>query len=181
WEVYIDSMMREAEWINVGYIPTLREYLDNGKVSSGIRITVLSSILLLDALLTEKVLSEIDYPSRFEELLGLTFRLRGDLQTFKAEANRGEVASCITSYMRDHPESIEEDAINYINELLDEFLKELNWEYLKASNVPTICEDHAYNISRCFQLFYKERDGFSISNQDMKNHVTKILVDPVAM
>ncbi|KAH9297639.1 hypothetical protein KI387_029321, partial [Taxus chinensis] len=83
WEVYIDSMMREAEWINVGYIPTLREYLDNGKVSSGIRITVLPSILLLDALLTEKVLSEIDYPSRFEELLGLTFRLRGDLKTFK--------------------------------------------------------------------------------------------------
>ncbi|GLJ05789.1 hypothetical protein SUGI_0025360 [Cryptomeria japonica] len=39
-------------------------------------------------------------------------------------ANRGEVASCITCYMRDHPESSEEDALKYINFMLEEHLKE---------------------------------------------------------
>ncbi|KAH9297306.1 hypothetical protein KI387_028988, partial [Taxus chinensis] len=114
WEVYIDALMQEAEWLAARYIPTLKEYLENGKVSSGARIAILPSILTLDGLLPEDILHKIDYPSRFDELSGMLFRLRGDIRTFKVEASRGEEASCISSYMRDHPESTEEVALNYI-------------------------------------------------------------------
>ncbi|KAH9297307.1 hypothetical protein KI387_028989, partial [Taxus chinensis] len=114
WEVYIDALMQEAEWLHLGYIPTLNEYLENGKVSSGVRNAILPSILTLDGLLPENILHKIDYPSRFDELSGLMLRLKGDTRTFKAEANRGEEASCITSFMRDHPGSSEEVALNYI-------------------------------------------------------------------
>ncbi|KAH9300808.1 hypothetical protein KI387_012391, partial [Taxus chinensis] len=103
WGAYINAMMQEAEWIVVGYIPPLKEYLENGKVSSASCIITLQAILTLDALLPENILREIDYPSRFDELAGLVLRLRGDARTFKAEADCVEEASCITSYMKDHP------------------------------------------------------------------------------
>ncbi|KAH9307961.1 hypothetical protein KI387_035872, partial [Taxus chinensis] len=31
WEVYIDAYMQEAKWFVEGYVPTLEEYLENGK------------------------------------------------------------------------------------------------------------------------------------------------------
>ncbi|GLJ35266.1 hypothetical protein SUGI_0709710 [Cryptomeria japonica] len=179
WEVYIDAYMKEAEWLAMGYTPSLEEYLENGKVSAGSRVLTLQPVLTLDAPLSDEILKEIDYPSRFDELLCLTLRLRGDTRTFKAEADRGEVVSCITCYMKDHPESNEEDALNYLNSLIDERLKELNWEYLKSHNVPLVSKDNAYNLSKGLQLFYKERDGFSVSNIETKNLISKIMIEPI--
>nr|WBO26428.1 beta-pinene synthase [Taiwania cryptomerioides] len=178
WEVYIDAYMQEAKWLVEGYIPTLEEYLENGKVSSGSRVVTLQPILTLDALLPENILQEIDYPSKFDELLCLTLRVKGDTRTFEAEADRGETVSCITCYMRDHPGSTKEEAINYLQGLCDELLKELNWEYLKPDNVPPISKDCAYAISRGLQLLYKERDGFSVASKDTKNHIIKTMIEP---
>ncbi|XP_059071112.1 alpha pinene synthase, chloroplastic-like [Cryptomeria japonica] len=179
WEVYIDAYMKEAEWLAMGYTPSLEEYLENGKVSAGSRVVTLQPVLTLDAPLSDEILKEIDYPSRFDELLGLTLRLRGDTRTFKAEADRGEVVSCITCYMKDHPRSNEEDALNYLNSLIDERLKELNWEYLKLDNVPLVSKDNAYNLSKGLQLLYKERDGFSVSRIETKNLISKIIIEPI--
>ncbi|XP_059072440.1 alpha pinene synthase, chloroplastic isoform X1 [Cryptomeria japonica] len=181
WEVYIDAYFQEAKWLAMGYMPSLKEYLENGKVSSGARVVTLQPILSLDVPLSSDVIKEIDYPSRFDELLCLTLRLRGDTKTFKAEADRGEVVSCITCYMKDHPGSIEEDALEYLNSLIDENLKELNWEYLKPDSVPIISKDHAYVLSKGLQLLYKERDGFSDSGIDTKNLITKTMIEPVPM
>ncbi|GLJ35262.1 hypothetical protein SUGI_0709600 [Cryptomeria japonica] len=179
WEVYIDAYMKEAEWLAMGYTPSLGEYLENGKVSAGSRVVTLPPMLTLDAPLSDEILKEIDYPSRFDELLCLTLRLRGDTRTFKAEADRGEVVSCITCYMKDHPGSNEEDALNYLNSLIDERLKELNWEYLKPDNVPLVSKDNAYNLSKGLQLLYKERDGFSVSSIETKNLISKIIIEPI--
>lgn len=99
----------------------------------------------------------------------------------KAEANRGEVTSSIACYLKEHPKSTEKDALKYLQFMLDEHLKELNLEYLKNDGVPVRIKDFAYDMSRCFEVFYKERDGFSISTKDMKNHVQQILIEPVEM
>ncbi|GLJ10690.1 hypothetical protein SUGI_0133180 [Cryptomeria japonica] len=83
WDVYIDAYFQEAEWLAMGYIPSLEEYLENGKVSFGARVVTLQPILSLDVPISNDVIKEIDYPSRFNELLCLTLRLRGDTKTFK--------------------------------------------------------------------------------------------------
>uniref|UniRef100_A0A0D6QR21 Uncharacterized protein n=1 Tax=Araucaria cunninghamii TaxID=56994 RepID=A0A0D6QR21_ARACU len=181
WEAHLDSCMQEAEWIAAGLIPTFEEYLEKATVSSGIRVGTLQPILTLDGSLPDNILPEVDYPSRFHELLCLCFRLRNDTISFKTEAARGEIASAIGCYMRDHPGSTEADALNSVTALMRERFKELDWEYLKPDNVPAISKDYAYAITRGFHLFYKERDGFRISAQDIKNHVTKLLIQPVKM
>ena len=83
--------------------------------------------------------------------------------------------------MKDHPGSTEEDALEYLNYLIDENLKELNWEYLKSDNVPLLSKDHAYGLSKGLQLLYKERDGFSVSGIETKNLITKTMIEPVPM
>ncbi|XP_057872931.2 alpha pinene synthase, chloroplastic-like [Cryptomeria japonica] len=181
WEAYLNALTKEAQWIVDGYIPSLEEYLENGVPSSAYRVTMLQPILTLDAVLSDDIIQEIDYPSKFNELLCLSLRLKGDTRTFKAEANRGELVSCISCYIKDHPESTEEEALDYLKELLQKRLKELDWEYLKPDNVPTISKDYAYNIGRSYQLLYKERDGFTNSNKDIKDLVTQLLLEPVAM
>ncbi|GLJ05578.1 hypothetical protein SUGI_0020640 [Cryptomeria japonica] len=181
WEGYIDAMMQEAKWLATRHMPTLGEHIENGTVSSGTRATTLQPVLTIDGILSESILQKIDYPSRFNDLLCLSLRLRGDIKSFKGEIDRGETNSSIACYMRDNPGSSEEDALNYIKNLLDERLKELNWEYLKNDGVPSSSKDYAYDITRGYLHFYKERDGFSISNEDIKNHVNKILIEPITM
>ncbi|XP_059069286.1 alpha pinene synthase, chloroplastic-like [Cryptomeria japonica] len=90
WEVYIDSYMQEAKWLVEGYVPSLEEYLDNGKVIGGSRVVTLQPILAVDAILPDNILPEIDYPSKFDELLGLTLRVKGDTRTFEGTVNGAE-------------------------------------------------------------------------------------------
>lgn len=83
WEVLLDSYMQEAKWLSTSYIPTFKEYLENGKITGGARIVILQPLLTLDALLPDDLLPEIDFPSRFSEILALTFRLSNDIKSFK--------------------------------------------------------------------------------------------------
>ena len=98
----------------------------------------------------------------------------------KAERSRGEEASSISCYMKDNPGATEEDALNHINAMIGEKIKELNWELLKPdSNVPISSKKHAFDILRAFYHLYKYRDGFSIANNETKNLVMRTVFEPV--
>ena len=71
WEACIDSFMQEATWLTIGYIPSVEDYLKNGKVSSGSRVVTLQPILSLDVPIYDDIIKEIDYPSKFNDLLCL--------------------------------------------------------------------------------------------------------------
>ncbi|GLJ05587.1 hypothetical protein SUGI_0020780 [Cryptomeria japonica] len=148
WEAYIDAMMQEVEWLTKRHMPNLVEHIGNGKVSSGTRATTLQPILTIDGIISKTILQKIGYLSRFNDILCLSLRLRGEIKSFKGEVDQGETNSSIACYMRDNPRSIEEDALNYVESLLDEQIKELNWEYLKNDSVPTSSKDYAYDITR---------------------------------
>ncbi|GLJ09977.1 hypothetical protein SUGI_0119460 [Cryptomeria japonica] len=181
WNIFINSYLQEAKWLAASYIPTFEEYMENGKISGGARILILQPVLTLDTLLPQNLLPKFDFPSRFLDIMGHTFRLSNDINTFKVEATRGEEASCVRCYMRDNPNSTEEEALDYLNSFQDELLKELMWEYLKKDGVPTYSKDHAVSLSRGIQLFYKEGDGFSAATRDIRDHIWKTLVQHITM
>jgi len=180
WEAVFDAFLEEAKWISSGYIPTFEEYLENGKVSFGYRAATLQPILTLDVPLPLHILQEIDFPSRFNDLAASILRLRGDVCGYKAERSRGEEASSISCYMKDNPAATEEDALNQIEIMIKEKIKELNWEFLKPdSNVPISSKKHAFDILRAFYHLYKYRDGFSIANNETKSLVMRTLLETV--
>ncbi|XP_059072447.1 alpha pinene synthase, chloroplastic isoform X1 [Cryptomeria japonica] len=180
WEAFLDSYMQEAEWLATSYIPTFEEYLENAKISGGARIVILQPLLTLDAVLPDTLLPKIDFPSRFNELLALTFRLSNDINSFKAEVARGEKASCVACYMRDRSTE-EEEALDHLKSLNEKLFKELSFEYLKLDSVPMCSKDHAISLSQGYHFFYRERDGFTISTKDTRNYILKILVQPMTI
>uniref|UniRef100_I3QDU0 2-methyl-3-buten-2-ol synthase n=2 Tax=Pinus subgen. Pinus TaxID=139271 RepID=I3QDU0_9CONI len=181
-EAYIDAYMKEARWIFSGFLPTFEEYLDNGKVSFGYRIGTLRPILTLGIPFPHHILQEIDFPSRLNDVACSILRLKGDIHTYQAERSRGEKSSCISCYMEENPESTEEDAINHIDSMVNKLLKELNWEYLRPdSNVPITSKKHSFDILRAFYHLYKCRDGFSVTNYEIKNLVMTTVIEPVPL
>lgn len=181
-EAYIDAYMREAEWISNGCLPTFEEYYENGKVSFGYRIATLQPILTLDIPLPEHILQEIDYPSKFYSLASGILRLNGDTRCYQGDRARGEEASCISCYMKENPGLTEEDAVNCINAMANELIRELNWEFLKPNTkVPISSKKHAFNITRTFLHGYKYRDGIGVASNEMKNLVMKTVMQPVPL
>nr|AAX07264.1 terpinolene synthase [Pseudotsuga menziesii] len=181
-EDYIDSYLKEAEWISTGYLPTFEEYLENGKVSSAHRVATLQPILTLDIPFPLHIIQEIDFPSKFNDSASSILRLRGDTRCYQADMARGEEASSISCYMHDNPGSTEEDALNHINGMIEDIIKELNWELLRKDiNVPISCKKHAFEISRGFHHFYKDRDGYTVSNIETKDLVMKTVLEPVPL
>eukprot|EP01018_Ginkgo_biloba_P026063 Gb_09324 [translate_table: standard] len=183
WEVYIGSYLQEAEWIADEYVPPMEEYIENGIISSGLGVLTLHGILLLNEPLTHHILREIDTPSRFHRLAGLTVRLRGDAMTFRTEKVRGEVASSVSCYMKENPGCTEEDALNYIDAVIVDSFKGLNWEFLKPDNINTASmwniKKHAFNIAKGPQFFYTHGDGYSVTATDINDHLRKALIEPV--
>ena len=81
--------------------------------------------------------------------------------------------------MKDNPRSTEEYALNHINAMLSEVIKELNWELQKPDSVPISAKKHAYDVSRAFRYGYKYRDGYSVANIEIKNFVAISVLEPV--
>eukprot|EP00253_Pinus_taeda_P000723 PITA_00723 len=180
WEPYLDSYMIEAKWISSGYLPTFQEYMDNAKISFGSRITTLQPILTLGEALPLHILQEIDFPSKFNDLMCVLLRLRGDTRSYQADRARGEEASSVSCYMKDHPGITEEGAVDQINAMIINLTKEVNWEFLKPdSNVPISCKKAAFDICRVLLHGYKYRDGYSDATIETKNLVTRTVLEPV--
>jgi len=100
----------------------------------------------------------------------------------QADRARGEEASCISCYMKDNPGSTQEDALNHINNMIEETIKKLNWELLKPdNNVPISSKKHAFDISRGLHHFYNYRDGYTVASNETKNLVIKTVLEPVPM
>ena len=84
--------------------------------------------------------------------------------------------------MKDNPGSTEEDALNHINAMINEIIKELNWEFLNPdSNIPMPARKHAFDITRALHHRYIYRDGFSIATHETKSLVTRTVLEPVPL
>eukprot|EP00253_Pinus_taeda_P029734 PITA_29734 len=168
--------------IQHGYLPTFEEYCKNGKVSFGYTIIQLQLTLTLDIPLPYHNLQEIGFPSTFSSLASGILRLKSDTRGYKAEKARGEAASCISCYMKENPGLTEDVAVNHINSMVNDLIKELNWEFLKPdSNVPISSQKYAFDVTRALLHGYKYRDGYSIATNEMKNLVMITVLKPIPL
>lgn len=91
------------------------------------------------------------------------------------------MVSAIQCYMKEHPEISEEEALEYVYSLMESALVDFKWEYLNTKDVPNNCKRLVFDNVRLMQLFYQEGDGFTLSHdREIKDHVKKILFEPVA-
>jgi len=184
WEDYLLGYYEEAEWLAAEYVPSLDEYIKNGITSIGQRILLLSGVLIMEGqLLSQEALEKVDYPGRrvLTELNSLISRLADDTKTYKAEKARGELASSIECYMKDHPECTEEEALNHIYGILEPAVKELSMEFLKPDDVPFPCKKMIFEETRVTMVIFKDGDGFGVSKLEVKDNIKECLIDPLPL
>lgn len=78
WEIQLGAFTKEAEWSQAKYVPSFDEYIETASVSVALRTVVLISVFFTGELLTDHILSQIDYRSTFACLMSLTGRLMND-------------------------------------------------------------------------------------------------------
>ena len=94
----------------------------------------------------------------------------------QADRDRGEEASCISCCMKENPGSTEDDALNHINGMIEDIIKELNWELLRPdSNAPISSKKYSFDISRACHHLY------SVASDETKDLVIKTVLEPVPM
>ncbi|KAH9306411.1 hypothetical protein KI387_010815 [Taxus chinensis] len=179
WEDLLAATAKEAEWAEAKYVPPLKEYLENGKVSVALATLILNSIFFTGEPLPDHLLQQLDFRGNFLHHVCLTGRLMNDARTFTDERDRGELASCIQCYRKEHPESTEEEALSYLYNVNEDSLIQLNYEFLKTWAVPTCYRKLLFDTARAAQLFYKNKDGFGMSAEEMEEHIRKFLFEPV--
>ncbi|GLJ57338.1 hypothetical protein SUGI_1317050 [Cryptomeria japonica] len=179
WEDLLSATAKEAEWADAKYVPPLKEYLENGKVSVALATLILNSIFFTGEPLPDNLLAQLDFRAPFLHLVCLTARLMNDARTSTDERDRGELASCVQCYRGEHPERTEEEGLSYLFDLNQDSLFELSYEFLKPGMVPKCYRKLLFDTARAAQLFYKNKDGFGMSAQEMEHHITKFLFEPV--
>jgi len=181
WKRFVGAYLQDTEWLASGHIPTFDEYVKNAEGTVGMALLILIPNLLIGQFLPIDILEKIDFPSRIHHLLGFNCRLLDDARDFKVSNDNGDV-SCIDCYLKDHPESTAEDALNHVNGIIRNGVAEMNWEFLKHDSVPLLNTKYNCNaLARGAQFIYYGGDGFSTSNKVMKQQVQKVIIDPVPM
>ncbi|KAH9317858.1 hypothetical protein KI387_019627 [Taxus chinensis] len=180
WETQLASYTKEAKWVQDKYVPSFEEYMENGKVSVGLATIVLTSALFTGEILSDEVLSKMGYESKFLQLMVSTGRLVIDTKTHQEKRGRG-VPSAIQCYMKDHPQTTEKETLDHIYSSMQSALLEINWELVNNRQMPESCRKLVFNAARALQLFYMERDGFTLAHLEMRELVQKCLFEPVAM
>eukprot|EP00253_Pinus_taeda_P018584 PITA_18584 len=164
-----------------GYVPSFNEYYKNGLASSGMCVLNMIPLLLMDQILPDDILKQIVYPSKIHNLLELTVRVKDDITDFEQEKERGEVASSLECYVKENPECTREDSLNHMKGILDLSVSQLNWEFLKHDNVPLCCKRFTFNLARGMHFLFKYKDGISLSDNEVKDQIFKVLIQPLQL
>eukprot|EP00253_Pinus_taeda_P036131 PITA_36131 len=82
WEILLEAYTKEAEWSEAEYVSSFHEYIETASITLGLVTIVPISVIFTGEVLTDHILSQIDYRSKFAYLMGLTGRLINDLKTY---------------------------------------------------------------------------------------------------
>ncbi|GKU94195.1 hypothetical protein SLEP1_g7721 [Rubroshorea leprosula] len=110
----------------------------------------------------------------------MVLRLADDLGTSPDEMRRGDVPKSIQCYMRETG-VLEEDAREYIQDLIDKTWKKMNKNEFEPSLLPQTLIEAAINLARMAQFMYKHGDGHSSQDDVMRNRILSFLIKPIPL
>ncbi|KAF9589659.1 hypothetical protein IFM89_026793 [Coptis chinensis] len=177
WANFIKAMLVEAKWCNTGYTPSLKEYLNNGWLSSSGSVFLVHAFFATKQKITSEVLEGLDKNHGLLYCSSMLFRLSNDLATSSAELERGDVASSIYCYMRETNAS-EGDARKHIRSIIRDTWKKLNRSIFESSFEPTFV-NMAVNLARTSLFIYQYGDGLGVEDSKSKDHILSLIVNPV--
>nr|WHL34558.1 terpene synthase 2 [Aquilegia viridiflora] len=182
-KVWVDlckAYFLEAKWFYEGYTPTLEEYLDNAVMSIAAPLMLENCYFLTTEKITKEALDCIESMPSLIYNSAMLLRLADDLGTSSDEIARGDVPKSIQCYMHEAGVS-EEVAREHVKYLINETWKKMN--KARTGQYPFFEPfiSAAPNLGRQAQCMYQFGDGHGIPDQETKDRLNSLLVEPIPL
>ncbi|KAM3382980.1 terpene synthase 17 isoform X1 [Capsicum galapagoense] len=173
------AYFQEAKWYHEKKVPTMEKYMKNGIITGGLLLLASTFWLGIGKIATKDA---FDWMATEPPILvagSLIGRLLNDLQSYEEEQKRGDVATAIECYMNEYNVT-KEEAYMKIRNMIENYWKVLNEEYLKLTGViPRVLLMSIVNFTRTVEVLYKDEDAFTFSKNNLKEVISGMLIDPI--
>nr|QWD59169.1 ent-13-epi-sandaracopimaradie [Aconitum carmichaelii] len=179
WLSFIKSVMKEAEWLENGTIPTIDEYSRNAYISFGSGPIIIPALYVVGPYLSDEVFRTPEFDNLFR-LTGTCGRNLNDIQGFKRESKEGKLNGIALHMLHDPSVTTEEEAVKKMRRVIESSRKELMRLVVQTNGsvVPRVCKELFWNMCRVVHLFYASNDGFSSAEQ-MVTDVKAVIFIPL--
>ncbi|PIA50857.1 hypothetical protein AQUCO_01200259v1 [Aquilegia coerulea] len=178
WADLCRTYLIEAKWYYDKYTPTLEEYLNNAWISISGPLLLVHAYFFLKQDITREALEYLESYPKLIRWSSMILRLSDDLGTSTAELERGDVPKSIQCYMSENGVS-EEVAREYIGNLINDLWKKMNKDRLDTSLFSKTFVGVVVNLARMAQCMYQYGDGHGVPDQETKDIVFSLLIEPI--
>ncbi|KAK7251354.1 hypothetical protein RIF29_34467 [Crotalaria pallida] len=165
WIDIFEAFLKEAKWYNQGYMPTFKEYLNNGVISAGSYMAMVHATFLIGESFSKETMSMMKPYPRLFSCSGEILRLWDDLGTSSEEQERGDNACSIQCHMKENNISDEIESRKHIRQLIGKLWLELNGLAMNTT-LPLSVVKASLNMSRTAQVIYQHGDDKSTYTVD---------------
>nr|AMB57286.1 plastid terpene synthase [Osmanthus fragrans] len=161
WASLCDAFLVEAKWFASGHLPTSNEYLENGKVSSGVHVVLVHLFFLLGINRKTGGAVQVDDISELVSSVAAILRLWDDFGSAKDEQQDGNDGSYIECYVKENPGSTIEIARERVIDMISREWKHLNKECFRLNQNSSISSfsKASLNLARMVPLMYSYDDN----------------------
>ncbi|KAK3433319.1 alpha-farnesene synthase [Eucalyptus grandis] len=182
WADFCKALLTEAKWDNMGYTPSLEEYLSNAWTSSSGPLIMSHASFFVGHMNLEDVADLLERNKDLIYNVSMIIRLCNDLGTSTAERDRGDAPSSVVCYMREAnvPEDI---ARKHIKELINQEWKSINAYCFSNAETPFVRTfiDVTVNAARVAHMLYQFGDGFGVQDGDIRRQILSAVIHPLAL
>ncbi|KAK9275730.1 hypothetical protein L1049_022998 [Liquidambar formosana] len=170
----------EAIWFSKQYVPTMEEYMHVALTTSGYYMLATTSFVGMGDIVTMETCQWVFNEPEIAKASSTICRLMDDIVSHKFEQERGHVASSIECYMEQHGVS-EQEACDELRRQVTNAWKFINQECLKPTAMPMPILMRIVNFARVIDVTHKKEDGYTLAATVLKDFVSSLLIDPVAI
>ncbi|KAL2495270.1 S-(+)-linalool synthase [Forsythia ovata] len=161
WASLCEAFLVEAKWFQIGHLPISNEYLENGKVSSGVHVVLVHLFFLLGINGKMGGALQVDDISELISSVAVILRLWDDFGSAKDEQQDGNDGSYIECYMKENPGSTIEIAREHVVDMISSEWKRLNKECFRLNQNSSMSSfiKASLNLARMVPLMYSYDDN----------------------
>ncbi|KAL2475532.1 S-(+)-linalool synthase [Abeliophyllum distichum] len=161
WASLCDAFLVEAKWFHIGHLPISNEYLENGKVSSGVHVVLVHLFFLLGINGKMGGAFQVDDISELISSVAVILRLWDDFGSAKDEQQDGNDGSYIECYMKENPGSTVENVRKHVVDMISSEWKNLNKECFRLNQNSSMSSftKASLNLARMVPLMYSYDDN----------------------